>query len=194
MSNPSLVAHNPPRAPYHIVNVISNHHGGARLLPPVGHEQVSSTNVFGSAHQRNMAGCSPISYTGQLGESCRGMGTNGGPAQQPDPTGWGHTALDGPQSGRQTSPRPAATARRWLTRINAIPETESRVGTSPRGNNTAEEDLHPTVNSGDTQPATQSRSRRRAAQRWDWEGDRQNDELIQRGLVRGFQVLWHRGK
>jgi hypothetical protein len=24
--------------------------------------------------------------------------------------------------------------------------------------------------------------------------DQHNDELVQRGLVRGFQVLWHRGR
>jgi hypothetical protein len=93
------------------------------------------------------------------------------------------------QCGRPAHLRSSVTARRWLIRINAIERHHSIITHSSRGGNITDQEqsgLMDTNSSCHTwnHPATGTPLHR----------DQHNDELVQRGLVRGFQVLWHRGR
>lgn len=116
---------------------------------------------------------------------CPGASMQGGNGSAWQP---GHTSQELVASGNcqqrnhPRRPRPSAAARRWLTRINAIQRLESPVSTS-----TTEHGHHIIWSNSGRQPGDGRGAKRRRR-------DEQNDESVHRGLVRGFQVLWHQGK
>ena len=176
--------------PQHVVYLVKSHESenrprNAPLPLPVYPGPAASEGRFTGPGNRYPAPRYSVAHPMGSGDRCPDASTRGetGSAWQPVHTSQELVASGNCQQGvYPRSPRPLAAARRWLIRINAIQRLESPVSTSTTGHG-----HHIVWSNGVRQPGNGRGAKRR--RRYD-----QNDELVHRGLVRGFQVLWHQEK